>query len=248
MENVRYQYQAYKVDKQKVVSVLRRELTAVIAARQAARSDPALHAARVAVRAFQAQRMADTHADLLKAPGTRAAAQFFLADLYSTDDLTQRDASLERVVPAMERMLPTAALATVAEAVALDALSEKLDALMALRLGEKFTEADYIAAYRKSGARDDRERQIAHVESVGRALCELIRIPMISTTLSMMRGPAKLANLSELQSFLERGYKAFKAMKDPVAFVDKVVLREREILRRLYVGEENPFTYNQSAC
>lgn len=242
MENVRYREQPDNVSRRKVVSVLRRELAAAIAARQAAITDAKRHAARIAVRAFQAQRMADTHADLLSTPGTRAAAQFFLTDLYSTEDLSQRDASLERVFPAMERMLPGAALSTVAEAIALDALSEKLDAAMARRLGENFTEEDYIVAYRKSGTRADRERQIAQVESVGQALCELIRIPLIGSTLAMMRGPAKLAGLGELQSFLERGFKAFKGMKDPETFVATVVRREREVMRRLYAGEGNPFS------
>lgn len=229
------------MNKQEIVSVLRQELAAVIAARQAAHSDSVLNAARLAVRAFQAQRMAMTHADLLNAPGTRAAAQFFLADLYSTEDLTQRDASLERVVPAMERMLPEAALFTVAEAISLDALSEKLDAEMARRLGAQFSEGDYIAAYRKAGTRADRGRQIDHVASVGRALCELIQVPLIGSTLAVMRGPAKLANLAELQNFLERGFKAFKGMRNPGEFVDTVVLREREIMRRLYAGEDSPF-------
>ena len=223
------------------VSVLRSELASVIAARQAAKSDPKLHAARLAVRAFQAQRMADTHADLLASPDTRAAAQFFLHDLYSTADLTDRDASLERVVPAMERLLPAAALATVADAITLDALSERLDAAMANRLGETFAENDYIEAYRNAGTQADRELQIDHVASVGRALCELIRVPLIGSTLAMMRGPAKLAGLGELQSFLERGFKAFKSMKDPRAFVDTVVRRETAIMRRVYAGEAEPF-------
>ncbi|HYC42855.1 MAG TPA: hypothetical protein VEB70_07695 [Noviherbaspirillum sp.] len=235
------QDQSGNASKQEAASIIRRELATVIAARQSARSDPMLHAARVAVRSFQAQRMADTHADLLKAPGTRSAAQFFLADLYGTEDLSQRDASLERVVPAMERMLPAAALWTVAEAISLDALSERLDAAMARRLGESFTEDDYIAAYRKAGAPADRERQIGHVESVGRALCELVRIPLIGSTLAMMRGPAKMAGLAELQNFLERGFKAFKGMKDPSGFVDTVVRREREIMQRLYARDPHPF-------
>jgi hypothetical protein len=242
MENVRYQQeQPGNASKAEAVSIIRRELAAVIAARQLARISPALNAARVGVRSFQAQRMADTHADLLEAPGTTAAARFFLADLYGTEDLSERDASLERVVPAMERMLPAAALWTVAEAISLDALSERLDAAMARRLGESFTEDDYIAAYRKAGTRADRERQIGHVESVGRALCELVRIPLIGSTLAMMRGPAKMAGLAELQSFLERGFKAFKGMKDPAGFVDTVVRREREILQRLYARDPRPF-------
>lgn len=247
MENVRYQQdQSGNAGKQEAASIIRRELAAVIAARKSAHSDPVLHAARVAVRSFQAQRIADTHADLLRAPGTRDAAQFFLADLYGTHDLSQRDASLARVVPAMEKMLPVAALWTVAEAISLDALSEKLDAAMAVRLGEHFTEADYVATYRETGTRSDRERQIGHVESVGRALCELVRIPLIGSTLSMMRGPAKMANLAELQSFLERGFKAFKGMKKPAAFVDTVIRREREIMKRIYAGDSHPFASKES--
>src|SRR4051812_6232019 len=117
-------------NKQKIIAGIRRELEAVIAERRSASSDPAAHASRIALRRFQSLRMARTHADLLADAKSRAAAQFFLNDLYGTEDLTRRDADLERVVPAMERVLPATALKTVAEAIALDALSEKLDAAM----------------------------------------------------------------------------------------------------------------------
>lgn len=227
--------------KKTIVTRLRRELDSVIAERQAAKSDEDTRQARMALRKFQAQRMATTHADLLAAPETNAAATFFLSELYGTDDPTQRDANLERVVPAMERLLPVAALATVADAVALDALSEKLDSVMARELGRKFSEEDYCAAYRKVTSRADRERQIEHVESVGMTLCELVRVPLIGSTLSMMKGPATLANLVDLQSFLERGFKAFKRMKRPQDFVATVVSRERAIMNRLYGGESRPF-------
>jgi hypothetical protein len=56
-----------------------------------------------------------------------------------------------------------------------------------------------------------------------------------------MRTPAKLARLSELQLFLERGFKAFKEMRRPDVFVDIVVQRESEILSRLYAGDPKPF-------
>lgn len=227
--------------KQEAIRVIRRELESVIEARKAARRGAASYSARVALRLFQSQRMADTHADLLKAPDTKAAAQFFLSDLYSADDVTQRDASLERVIPAMERLLPAAALVTIAKAVALDALSECLDAAMAHRLGEQFTQADYIAAYRKTGTRPDRERQLDHVESVGAAVCDLVRVPLIGSTLAMMRNPAKMAKLEELHSFLERGFKSFKEMRDSKAFVATIVSRERAIMNNLYAGIDQPF-------
>lgn len=235
------------MNKQEIMSLIRRELEAVMAERKTAKTDPAAHAARIALRQFQVERMARTHADLLEAAETGAAARFFLSDLYGTDDLTQRDANLERIIPSMEHLLPVAALQAVAEAVALDALSEKLDAAMARQLGEVFTEDDYIAAYRKISARTDRERQLAHVESVGISLCELVRIPLIGSTLAMMRGPAKLAKLAELHSFLERGFAAFKRMRQPDDFVTKVVHRERTIMNALYAGRKNPFAVHEFA-
>jgi hypothetical protein len=230
------------MENQKAMSVLRLELERAIASRQAARSRPDVEAAHVALRRFQAARMARTHADFLASPESRATAQFFLNDLYSSEDLTQRDANLARIVPMMERVLPAAALRTISDAVALDALSEKLDGKMAEQLGENFTEADYIACYRNQTSRADRERQLDYIESVGAALCELVHKPLVGSTLAMMRGPAKLANLSELQNFLERGFKAFKKMKHPEAFVATVVRRERAIMAHLYEGDDQPFS------
>ncbi len=194
------------MNKPEIIARLRRDLSAVVTERRRAKADPAVSAARIALREFQVQRMARSHADLLANPGTGSAARFFLSELYGPYDVTRRDANFERVLPSMERLLPVAALEAVAEAVALDALSEKLDARMAKRLGEAFTEDDYIAAYRMVGKRADRERQLVQVESVGSALCELVRVPLIGSTLAMMRSPARLAGLSELHRFLERGF------------------------------------------
>jgi hypothetical protein len=226
--------------KQDIVATLRRALQAVTAHRQSARSNATTRAAIGAVKRFQSQRMAATHGDLLAAPATHKAAQFFLDDLYGDTDLTQRDADIERIVPMMERLLPTAALQTIAEAIELDALSEMLDGAMAACLGATFSEQDYCAAYRDVTARTDRERQLAHVRSVGGSLCELVRFPLIGSTLLMMRGPARIAHLSELHSFLERGFAAFKGMKRPADFVATILAREAAILENLYAGRTQP--------
>lgn len=243
VQNRRHQgmFQSPGMNKQAVIAVIRRELKAVISERNATARDADALAARLALRRFQSQRMASSHADLLDDPEYHAAAQFFLSDLYGTEDLTERDANLMRVIPSMEKLLPAAALETVAKAIALDALSEKLDAAMAARLGQDFSEKEYVAAYRTVMARTDRERQLSHVESVGYALCDLVRVPLIGSTLSMMRGPAKLANLGELHSFLERGFRAFKAMRNPRHFVETVVSQERAIMEDVYAGKPSPF-------
>lgn len=233
------------MNKHTLVATLYRELQSVKAERQAAQTDAATGMARAALKRFQVARMMRTHADLLMAPASHAAARFFLDDLYGAEDMTQRDADIERVIPMMERLLPVPALETITEAIMLDALSESLDAVMASRLGEKFDEADYIVAYRESTLRADRERQLAYVESTGYSLCNLVRVRLVGTTLKLMRKPARLANLDKLHDFLERGFNAFSIMPDPKAFVVTVVTREKTIMENLYAGRTQPFSLIQ---
>jgi hypothetical protein len=221
---------------------LRRDLQAAAVERLVAAKDPDAAAARAALRRFQSARMAQTHADLLADKHSHAAAHFFLDDLYGTHDFSQRDADIERIIPMMEKLMPVSALETIAEAIELDALSEILDRAMATRLlGRFFDEEAYAAAYRTVGQRKDREKQIAHINSVGLSLCELVRVPLIGGTLAVMRAPAKLAGLGELHDFLDRGFRAFKQMKKPEEFVAAIVARETAIMEALYEGAAEPF-------
>jgi len=222
-------------------SPLEQQLRAARLERQAAGRDPALASARLALKTYQAARLARTHADLLAAPDTRDAALFFLEELYGTHDLSQRDTDLERIAPTMQRVLPADALQTITEAMRLDALAERLDTAMARLLGPQFTESDYLQAYRSALAPDDRARQLVLVQALGDSLSQLVRVPMLNTTLKLMRGPAKLAGLGSLQQFLERGFSSFKRMKQPRAFVAAVAGREQAIMERIYAGHAAPF-------
>lgn len=227
--------------KDELIRTLEQQLRAVQAERQSGGRDPALRAARVALKRYQSERLARTHADLLAAPDSRAAALFFLDELYGSQGLNQRDADLERIIPTMQRLLPLRALQTVTEAIVLDALSERLDTAMARLLGPAVSEAGYADAYRHASPRAERERQLELVEALGLSLAELVRVPFLSATLSMMRGPARLAGLGGLQQFLEQGFSAFKRMKQPAVFVDTIVRRERAALANLYAGRAEPF-------
>jgi hypothetical protein len=195
---------------------------------------------RQTLRAFQADRLARTHADLLASTRYRAAAEFFLSDLYGPKDLGARDAEIERVLPLITRSLPTAGLHALRAAAELDALSEQLDAAMvavlADRLDTALTDADYATAYRQVGDTAGRDRQIDLIEGVGRTLDSLAHKPGLATLLKMMRRPAQLAGLGELQSFLERGFSAFRSMRRADEFVDAVTGRERDLSRRLFDG------------
>jgi hypothetical protein len=209
--------------------------------RSAARQDPKAAAARQSLRAWQAQRLARTHASLLATPRFAEAATFFLTDVYGANDPAARDAEVRQVLPAMTKLLPVGGLEIVADAIELDALSETLDAAMVAALGRRisgFDAADYGRAYRKVDRRPDRERQIDLIQHLGQSLDRLSRRPFISTTLAMMRKPAQLAGLGDLQSFLERGYAAFRKMGGAEEFLGLVITRERELLEALFAGDD----------
>ena len=142
----------------------------------------------------------------------------------------------------MTSVLPDSGLATVAHAMELNALSESLDGAMVEALGERtadINEAAYAEAYRTVDRAEDRERQIDLIALLGEALDKLTHLRFIGMTLKVMRKPARLAGLGELQAFLERGYSAFGAMRGGAGeFVSIVVARERAISEALLAGDD----------
>ena len=171
---------------------------------------------RALLRAWQAARLARTHRDLLESRRFHDAAEFFLTDLYGPKDLSRHVEEVRRIVPLMTSVLPDSGLATVAHAMELNALSESLDGAMVEALGERtadITAGAYAEAYRAVDRAQDRERQIDLIALLGEALDKLTHLRFIGMTLKVMRKPARLAGLGELQAFLERGYAAFGAMR-----------------------------------
>jgi hypothetical protein len=229
-------------DPEDIIEGLTRHLDRVAALRETAVNQPTLEAARQRLRAWQAVRLERTHADLLANPRMGLATSFFLTDIYGAKDLSKLDANVRRVVPTMKRVLPAAGLEIVAEAIELEALSEDLDFAMATALGAKSNDisaATYGVAYRKVDRRAERERQIDLIENLGQSLDRLVHKPFVGATLSLMRKPAQLAGLSDLQDFLHRGYKAFIRMGDAQEFLDLVVGRERKLLETLLDGDDS---------
>jgi hypothetical protein len=225
-----------------VARELRSHLSEVSRLRLAAEANADGAAVREALRRWQSARLASAYPDLLGSPRFGAAARFFLDDLYGPKNFTRRDAEITKIVPALTRMLPAPALAVIARALELDALSEQLDAAMSTLLGPGRIDAQrYAAAYRSAGTRALRERQIALIVEVGSGLNELVRLPLLGTTLAMMRGPAALTGLAALHDFLERGFRAFRQMGDASEFLATIQSRESSLLERLYAGDPEPF-------
>lgn len=231
-----------------IAARLREAAARVHAVREAARLDPVLAQDRLLVRAWQADRLARTYPDLLAHPRYGRAAAFFLSDLYGPKDFAERDEAVARIIPTLTRVMPAAALETIALAVELDGLSEDLDlhvarALRGAQPGARaieVTEASYPPAYR-GGEKADRVRQIELVGHIGAALDRLARKPLIPAALRIMEAPARAAGLGALHEFLAHGFDAFRHMRGADRFLATIAARESLINERLFAGAARPF-------
>jgi hypothetical protein len=214
---------------------------------RAARDPVALPANRSAwlrsVRGWQARRLALSFADFEAYPHYRKAVTFFLEDLYGEQDMSWRDRDLVRMMPTMVRWLPEAMLETVADALELDWISHVLDLRVASRLEESVSRgaavvdiARYASAYSAAGTRAERERQIDLLMAVGRELESIVRKPVVYAVLRLARGPAASAGLGGLQSFLERGFAAFRELGSASHFLQTIEERERRAMEGLLAG------------
>jgi hypothetical protein len=154
-----------------------------------------------------------------------------------------------RVIPTLARFLPDAALGTIADAVELDALSERLDLATAQAIaadpqarGRPLDADAYARAYRGAGARTDRERQIELIGHIGAALDRLVRHPLIGSLLGAMERPARMAGLVAMHDFLSSGFGAFRSMRGADEFLRTVTRRETELMQRLYAGDTAPLS------
>ena len=225
-----------------VADRIRTHLQAVAQLRAARQTDPALAQRVLAVKTYQARRFKQTYSDLLANPRYRAAAQFFLDELYGPQEFAERDTQFARVVPALVRIFPHAVVQTVEQLGALHALSESLDNATAshLRPGQTTAPLDaaaYLLAWQGAGMAAAREQQIALTQAIGQALDGFTRSRLMRTSLRLMRGPAQAAGLVSLQRFLEAGFDAFGAMKGADDFLRWVGERERALAAALFAPD-----------
>lgn len=192
---------------------------------------------------WQAARLRQSYADLRGQARYAEALDFFLSDLYGAQDFSRRDADIERIYPVMVKVLPETVLDTVARAMEVNILSQELDRALAAKLSgaRPIDEASYARAYRDCANGEDRRRQIVLIERVGRDLDRIVKKPIIYATLKLLRAPAKLAGLDEMQRFLERGFASFRAMRGAEEFLATLVARETQIMNRLFEGAPEPF-------
>lgn len=220
---------------------IRDAVARVAALRHDAATEPGLHAATLAVKSFQAQRFAGTYGDLLASSEFASAARFFLDDLYSDKDYSQRDAQFARIAGGLQRLFPKQVVTTAVTLAQLHVLTEELDHQMAVAWMGVDMGADavvhYMACWQSVGREADRSRQLEMVLQVGGELDRLTRTPGLRMMLRMMRRPAAAAGLGSLQTFLESGFDIFARMSDKGArarvFLGTIQERESGWIRRL---------------
>jgi hypothetical protein len=135
-------------------------------------------------------------------------------------------------------------VAALAQALELNALSQELDRRLLARLpspSAPFSVAQYCDAYRAMDSRSERERQLLLIHEFGVALDIHVRKPLIYAALVTMRHPARAAGYGTLQSFLERGFAAFRKMGGATTFLATIDAREHELMDAIFRGENAPF-------
>lgn len=188
------------------------------------------------LRTWQSRRLAATYADLLANPRYSRACRFFLDDVYAAKDFRQRDEEIRQLYDIISHFLPDILLKLVKTVIKLNdlthALDEKLWSVMQNELGvtDTITMDLYVAGYRLCDNYDKRVYQIELIDQVGHMVDITTKIPMIATTLKVVRTPVSRAGWGDLHDWIERGFFAFQRMHGAKEFLATIHDREMSFL------------------
>lgn len=221
--------------------IIRNAVARVDQLRQTAATALGLASAVTEIKEFQARRFTGTYVDLLQTQQYKAATLFFLEELYSEKDYSDRDTQFSRIAGTLERLFPKQVVQTAVALAQLHCLTEELDLAMAqswLNNPDPNPVTRYITAWRTVGRRADRNNQLEGALSVGQELVVLTHTPGLRMALKMMRRPANLAGMAALQHFLESGFDTFAAMghgsEGTTFFLTTVQTRETELIKHMF--------------
>jgi hypothetical protein len=190
------------------------------------------------IKRLQARRFRATYMDFFQNRRYARACQFFLNELYGEHEFAERDAQFGRIAGAIERMFPEAVGNLAVDLAETHALTESLDQSMAMAWFEQEKDLNdaerYVRCWRLTGQPEERMRQLAVVQHMGRELQRLTRKRALFVSLKLMRQPAHVAGLSSLQQFLERGFSAFAEMGDASEFLQVINQREQKWIEDLF--------------
>ncbi len=200
------------------------------------------------LRAWQSDRLARTYADLLEHPAFSPACRFFLGDIYAPRDFSQRDHDAERMHALLSRVMPAPTLDAFTQVIALNKVTHKLDAALLdvlvqqLGMTDTLTGEMYAEGYRLCDNMAARAEQIKLIRTLLLEVGEIAQMWTTGAILKIARVPVERAGWRELFEFAERGYIAFKPMKNYKTFASIITQRETQILRQIFERHPSPFS------
>lgn len=198
---------------------------------------------------WQSQRLRDTHADLYQSPNYQKGIDFLFSDLYAAQDFNDRDQDLERIAPKLVKLLPDKIIATVAQLIELNLLTQRLDLKLAKALFDnaaetQITDTSYCAAYRVCDNHAERRQQLQLISKVGELLDRYAHSRTIQFSLRITETPAEMAGLSALHNFISRGFRSFHDMENIPYLMQTLMTREAQILDNIFNLSTTPFAWS----
>lgn len=204
-------------------------------------AEPSLAQRLQELRDWQATRLARTYQDLRRDAQFSQAVEFFLTDLYGRD-FARRNLEMSRVWRYIRAALPAAAAKVLEWAIELETLTLDLDLAMLAQLAAgPISRSSYSAAYCALGRAASRRRQIDLIIDVGEQLSRVAKRTFVSLALRSAHAPAHAAGFGVLQDFLERGFAAFRSIRDAGLFLQTIRQRETRLMQALLIGSEEAF-------
>jgi hypothetical protein len=193
---------------------------------------------KIALQAFQSQRLRRDHADLAAEPQYHQIGEFFFEEMYGPRDFSSRDEQARRLHQFVY-LAPGLAVRDVQNVLELLALTNRLDDAVAQRLIEleatlDFDEALYERAYRLCDNYAERVRQFELIRHALYNVYRMARRPLIGAVLQRTQGLAQTVGMVDIHRFLYMGYQAIQPVRDIHRFVETILLREQDRLDRIY--------------
>jgi hypothetical protein len=193
---------------------------------------------KLALQAFQSQRLRRDLADLAAEAQYQQIGQFFFEEMYGARDFSARDEQAHRAHWFVHRV-PGVTAHDVETVLDLLELTNQLDdevttLLMQLGAPLDFDEEIYEQAYRLADHYAARIRQIDLVIVALSNVHRLGRKRFLGLALHGTHGLAHAVGMGDIHRFLQLGYEAIQPVRDIARFLETIDTREKTRLNRIY--------------
>ena len=195
---------------------------------------------KLALQAFQSQRLRRDLADLAAEAQYEQIGKFFFEEMYGARDFSARDEQAQRAHGFFHKV-PGVTAHDIESVLDLLELTNKLDdqvaeALIALGAPLDFDEVIYEHAYHLANNYAERVLQINLVIVTLSNVHRLGRKKLLGLALQSTYGLAHAVGMGDIHRFLRLGYQAIQPVRDISRFLDTIDTREKARLDRIYAA------------